>query len=315
MYGRLILTVALAAVILGGPTRALAGTGASCAAISTSTGACVVTAQGSGSPESPGNSSDGTPQSTGNGSACYWDPTKQGLTGPPAGPVSCSSIDGYWSNTYNCYIELEKPQPPANDPAWQGHQPGDGSVYNCSQPQTGILVQIWSSTAPAGGGPTPGEVAQTALRNMGLSAITIGIVPKPGPETVGLVGMPVWMWADQPGPTTVGPVTESASAGGITATATATLESITWNMGDGHTVLCHGPGTPYDASYGRRESPDCGYAYSTTSAGQPGQHFTVTATSQWVVSWSGAGQTGTIRPAPLVRTTQITIGEAQVLVN
>ena len=311
----LVTTLALIcalSILWTSPSAAVSG-GAACEHVDANTGVCTVTVHVSGTPG--GHTPGATAKSTGNGSACFWDPAKQGLSGPPAGPVACSTIDGYWSNAHNCYIQTANPQPPPGDPVWQGHDPTDGAIYNCSQPQSGMLVQLWSATAPAGGGPTPGEVAQDAVKGMGLSAIAVGIVPKPGPDSIGLVGMPVWMWADQPGPTSVGPITRSASAGGITVAATATLESITWDMADGHSVVCHGPGTPYVPSYGRRESPDCGYVYATTSGDEPEQSFTVTATSQRVVSWTGAGQTGTIRLAPLTRDVQIRIGEAQVLVD
>ena len=130
---------------------------------------------------------------------------------------------GYWSNSYHCYISPVEPQPPAGDPSWQGHEPGDGAVYNCYQPQTGLLITVWSQDPPpdSGTGPTPREVAQIAIEQMHLSAINIGIAPEPGPDSIGLVGMPVWMWAKDPNAHTVGPITESASAGGITVTATA----------------------------------------------------------------------------------------------
>jgi hypothetical protein len=229
--------------------------------------------------------------------------------------VSCSSKFGSWSNAYNCYIQAEQPQPPANDPAWQGHQPGDGAVYACYQPQTTFLVYLWLRTPPPGPGPTPGEVAQLAIKQMDLRAIEIGIAPRPGPDSVGLVGMPVWMWARTPDPHSYGPITATASAGGTTVTATARIFRITWDMGDGATVVCRSAGTPYRPSYGREDSPDCGHTYTTSSSGQPSGKYTVTATSDWVVTWAGAGQTGTIRLDGLVRSTQIAIGEAQVLVS
>ena len=52
-----------------------------------------------------------------------------------------------------------------------------------------------------------------------------------------------------------------------------------------------------------------------SSAGQDGDRFTVTAMSNWIVTWEGAGQTGTIRLNGLTRSTRIAIGEAQVLVQ
>ena len=293
--------------------QAYAGT--HCQQTNPATGECLVWVEVPDPPPTHGTQDD--PQDTGSGHACYWDPSKQNLSKPPAGPVACASQYGYWSNTYNCYIEILKPQPPAGDPNWQGHQPGDGAVYNCYQPQTDLNIYIWAQNAPpgAGIGPTPRDVAQLAIKRMGLRAIDIGIAPKPGPDSVGLVGMPVWMWAKAPNDHTYGPMTASASAGGITVTATAKVLRITWDMGDGTTVTCRTAGTPYKASYGQKRSPDCGHVYMTSSADQPDKSYTVTATSDWVITWAGAGQTGTIRLGGLTRSTQITIGEAQVLVD
>jgi hypothetical protein len=231
--------------------------------------------------------------------------------------VDCTLQGAYWSNGYDCYISPLDPQPPAGDPAWQGHKPGDGVVYDCYQPQTDLLMGIWSADPPpnSGQGPTPRQVAQSAISQMNLRAIDIGIAPEPGKGSVGLVGMPVWMWAANPDSHTVGPATASATAGGITVTATARLQRITWDMGDGHTVTCTTAGTPYMPAYGNRESPDCGHVYTSSSSAEPGDAFTVTATSDWVIKWQGAGQSGTIPLDGLTRSVQISIGEAQVLVQ
>ena len=158
-------------------------------------------------------------------------------------------------------------------------------------------------------------MAQIAVRQMHLKAIDIGIAPEPGADNIGLVGMPIWMWAKAPSEHTFGPVTQTATAGGITITATAKVLKVTWDVGDGTKVVCQTAGTPYKAAFGRRDSPDCGHTYKKSSAGGPDDAYTVTATSSWVITWSGAGQTGTIRLNGLKRSTQIRIGEAQVLVN
>ncbi|GAA1761552.1 hypothetical protein GCM10009795_005000 [Nocardioides hankookensis] len=281
------------------------------------TGACIVWVEVPGHPGTPGGGGDDGPIDTGSGAACYWDPSKQGLPGPPAGPVPCDSQYGYWSNAYNCYLKVLDPPLPAGDPAWQGHDPGDGAVYLCYQPQSGLAIQVWAQDPPAGSGagPSPREVAQLAVDQMHLSAIDIGIVPEPGPDSIGLVGMPVWMWAKAPSEHTFGPITTSASAGGITITATANVLNITWDMGDGTEVVCDTAGTPYKPSYGQKNSPDCGHTYKKSSADESDDAFTVTATSSWVITWAGAGQTGTIRLGGLTRSTQIRIGEAQVLVS
>ena len=101
----------------------------------------------------------------------------------------------------------------------------------------------------------------------------------------------------------------------VTITATANVQKVTWQMGDGTTVECRTAGTPYKAAYGKKSSPDCGHVYTKSSAGVPGGTYTVTATSSWVITWAGAGQTGTIRLDGLQRSVEITVGEAQVLVE
>ncbi|HEY6932315.1 MAG TPA: hypothetical protein VI452_02875 [Marmoricola sp.] len=313
---RLVLIVsATGALVMNSPRAAYADT--RCQQTDRSTGECLVWVQVPSSRSDHGTPTAPGPQDTGAGAGCYWDPSKQGLSKPPAGPVPCSSGAGYWSNSYNCYISAAKPPPPAGDPSWHGHPPGDGAVYDCYQPQTDIDVYIWAADPPPGSatGPSPRDVAQVAVKKMGLSAIDIGIAPEPGPNSVGIVGMPVWLWVQDPNAHTFGPATASASAGGITVAATARVRQITWDLGDGTQVVCQGAGTPYQPSYGDRQSPDCGHVYDKSSAHQPGGRYTVTATSEWVITWQGAGQTGTIRLDGLTRSVQITVGEAQVLVQ
>ena len=313
----LVLVCAAAGLTMLGLDQAYADT--VCQVTDPATGQCKISVEvpggggGSGSDEPAG---DAGPKDSGSGNPCYWDPAKQGVPGK-AGPVACTSGYGTWSSSYNCYIQQADPPPPADDPAWRGHDPSDGAVYNCYQPQTGLLIQIWSPTPPPGAeaGPSPREVAQMAVEQMNLSAIDIGITPKPGPDSVGLVGMPVWLWAKSPNTRTYGPATASASAGGITVTATARVHEIAWDMGDGTTVECRTAGTPYEASFGKKASPDCGHVYRLSSAREPGGKYTVTATSAWVITWEGAGQTGTIRLNGLSRSVEIAVGEAQVLVR
>jgi hypothetical protein len=311
----LVTSLAIAGVVSLASAPSYADT--ECQLTDPETGICLIYVEVPGTPGDPGDSGDDGPSDTGTGAACYWDGTDQGVTEPTPGPVPCSSEYGYWSNGYNCYISLLVPQPPADDPSWQGHEPGDGAVYACYQPQTGLLIWIWSADPPpnSGAGPTPRDVAQIAIKQMDLRAIDMGITPEPGPDSVGLVGMPVWMWAANPNNHTVGPITESASAGGITVTATAKLLRITWDMGDGTKVTCTTAGTPYKASYGNQKSPNCGHTYETSSSKQQDGKYTVTATSDWVITWEGAGQTGTIRLNGLTRAVAIAVGEAQVLVQ
>lgn len=227
--------------------------------------------------------------------------------------VPCESTTGTWSQKYGCYLAREHPQPPPSSPAWQGHDPAKGAIYSCDIGVVGISGS--EVFIPGGRAPTlnPATLAQRIAARLDIHAITIGIVPKPGANRVGLVGMPVWMWVQQPGPTSFGPITDRASAGGITVTVTAKVDQIVWDMGDGHTVTCKSAGTPYRPTYGKKDSPDCGHTYMVSSASQRGGLYAVTASSYWVVTWAGAGQAGTIRLAPMSQRVNIAVGEMQVL--
>jgi hypothetical protein len=135
------------------------------------------------------------------------------------------------------------------------------------------------------------------------------MAPPPG-STSGLVGLPVWMWTERAADT-VGPVEQSASAGGVTVTAVGQLSRIVWDMGDGTTVSC-GAGTPYPPG-AEGESPDCGHVYAQASSRHvPGGAWPVTATSTWTITWSGGGLSGT-ETLELSSSAELVVGELHVL--
>lgn len=232
-------------------------------------------------------------------------------------PIPCTSSAGTWSASRSCYVALAEPQPLPNTEVWGGRS--DGAIYRCSPPVAipGTATSFfWAASNPVGG-PSPRALADQAVEAMNLRAGLIGIVPEPGPGKVGIVGMPAWLWIADPGESTVGPITRTASAGGVTVSATARLERVVWSMGDGATVTCAGPaalGTPYEDRFGASPSPTCGHTYTRMSDDQPSDAYTVTATSYWTVTWSGGGASGTI-PLDFSRSTQITVGEIQVLIT
>ncbi|ATM24689.1 hypothetical protein SMD44_p10190 (plasmid) [Streptomyces alboflavus] len=241
------------------------------------------------------------------------------------GEVPCYKPDMGWFNQSNqCYWEIMKPQPgkDAADWEWGTAAPSSaadrakGKVYNVTCPGAGRELMggsTWSLNPPpgfGGGGPSPEELAQEAIKKMRLLGADIGTAPKAG--KTGLVGMPVWIWNNKT-PRTWGPVTASASAPGITVTATATVKKIAYTMGDGGTEVCTTAGTPYRKRFGGQPSPDCGYRYTKTSSSQPGEAFTVTAVTTWTVHWAGGGQEGDITTTRQAEPAQITVGEAQAV--
>lgn len=215
------------------------------------------------------------------------------------------------SDEPKCTYEKADPQPPANNLAWGDHKPGDGAIYRVVCPATGRFGVVWlSNGTPAQPQIDPEVVARMAVDQMKLIGPDIA-----SPLTAGkyLVGVPVWMWVHQ-SPSTFGPNTASATAGGVTVTATAKVSKIVWKMGDGSTVTCNGPGTPYKASYGKQDSPTCGHTYTRTSASRSGGTYALTATSTWTVDWqvSGSGELGQLTEIRQSQE-QVAIGELQVV--
>jgi hypothetical protein len=232
--------------------------------------------------------------------------------------ISCQSDIGWWSNSMQCYLRLTEPQRPA--PA--GLSP-EGAWYDCNPPPAvtcdpgTVCRDEWSTTnwlltpPPGVTTLTPGQAARSLVDSFELEGITVGFAPDPNlPGSRSYVGVPVWMWAENPTPLTFGPYVQTTTLGGVSLTATAQVTSIIWNMGDGTTVTCANAGTPFVAAYGAVDSPNCGHRYERTSASQPGGTFPVTATSQWQVSWEGGGASGVI-PITTTSATAVQINEIQ----
>jgi hypothetical protein len=213
-----------------------------------------------------------------------------------AGQACVNSSLGNWSNSRQCYVKLEVPRPPKSDPRWAGHT--DGSIWACVREQGYdqgrhlVTKWVWLPGLPDTVVTDPLTLAYKAIAKMQLAAPQIGTAP--GPDAIGLVNMPVWMWVTQ-SENTWGPIIRNASVPGLTVTATAQVKAMNWTMGDSQTIRCEGPGTPYKTSFGVKESPTCGHHYRKTSREQPKCRYTVTARADWEITWqSTLGDTGQI---------------------
>lgn len=228
-----------------------------------------------------------------------------------AAQACTDSLNGNWSNSQQCYMRREVPQPPFDDPRWQGHT--DGSIWACVREQGYdegkhlVTKWVWLPGRPDTVVVDPLTLVYEAIATMQLAPPMINTAPAAG--QVGLVNMPVWLWVDKT-ENTWGPIVRSASVPGLSVTATAQVKAVNWSMGDGSTVRCDGPGTPYDESMGVKVSPTCGHRYTKTSHKLPNCKYPVTATAQWDITWrSTLGDTGQIAMTEQAAT-QLRIGEA-----
>lgn len=236
----------------------------------------------------------------------------RGGTARPAGPAIRKANS---AKPPVCRTVPVSPQPAPNDPIWQGRTTGTIVAEVCDRlPTTGAFIPnsggapFWAPGAPPA--VDPAVLARQVLASLQISAFEIGMMPEAGPDRLGAVGVPIWMWVNDPGPQTLGPLTASDTAGGVTVTLDAKVTSVDWEMGDGTVVRCAGPdaaGTEYVDAYDLTESPTCGHVYQ-----RQGDPYTITATSHWQVDWVGAGQSGTL-PVDMVSTSTRTIGELQAI--
>lgn len=200
----------------------------------------------------------------------------------------------------------------------------ENKTFGCVPKGCTITVQTLAcpigipGTAPAAKGkakarpalPAPGVLAQLAERYLRLPSPQIR--SSPAPAALQLTQLPVWLWV---APAAWQPQSKTASVPGESVTATASPSSAAWSMGNGATVTCTGPGTPYTAAADpAAASPTCGYTYLESSAGQPGGAYPVTVTITWAITWKGPGGTGgTLAPLQTAARSQFRVAESQAL--
>jgi len=222
--------------------------------------------------------------------------------------LPCRTADGFFDAASGCYLT------PQDSPSTLT---GDGTAY---KPGT-KFYRCWVILDVVGGRPEgierfesvirepgepatmdPREAAREVVATMNFVAPHLGLSPYVQSATrEGIVNVPIWMWVTDPGQTTTGPQTKTATLGGVTIEARGTVERIEWSMGGGKVVTCKGPGTPFDrsAAVGKslkdiKDSPTCGHRYNKTSRCEKGGSYQVSATAFWNVHWTGGGMEGDI---------------------
>lgn len=140
------------------------------------------------------------------------------------------------------------------------------------------------------------------------------IVSSPAPDSLVLVNTPLWLWVESSEWQS-----ESATAelDSWSLTVTATPVRTLWSMGEGTTVECEGPGTPYDPDTHdpAAESPDCGHVYRVSSDDSPGGTHTVTVQVLWDTGWSFSdGDSGSLNQLISTSQAELTVRESHGLV-
>jgi len=200
-------------------------------------------------------------------------------------------------------------RPVASQP---GQGPGAWYIYRCArggERDALYRAPVWIPDAAPGAAPAPDPeaLAEQARNQLRLAGPTIAM----SPVADQLVRLPTWLWLDPAG---WNQVAATAAAGGVSVTAVARPVEVVWSLGDGGTVTCTGPGTPFPAGADPKSaSPDCGYTYTHRSLDEPGGTFAVTATVRWDVTWTGAGQTGAFPGLTTVSATQARVIDVPAL--
>lgn len=213
---------------------------------------------------------------------------------------------------------------------WEAHRRGVDQFNRCqsaSLAESGPIALCQTPPPPpdtvyqtffdgsGGGAPvpaiTPAQAGAVAVARLKLPTVGPGIGPSPELNrwNMAAVGYPLWLWAD--GPTQVGPVSDSVA--GLNVSLRAEVSSLTFRMGDGTTVGCDGAGDKWTKLIEPGvKAPNCGHTYTKPSL--PKGSYTVSALTNWAVTWTANGQSGVIN-VPAVRSTELSVGELQVLVR
>lgn len=124
------------------------------------------------------------------------------------------------------------------------------------------------------------------------------------------VAVPTWLWLDSSAWTAI----EVSETQGLVAVAVrATPVEAAWNMGDGVTVVCDGPGVEWRPGLAE-DATDCSHTYTSSSYGAPGGVFSGSVTVTWVFEWwiNGAAQ-GTFGSVDVASGFEVAVAEIQAV--
>jgi hypothetical protein len=186
----------------------------------------------------------------------------------------------------------------------------------CRYLDTGQLASsnYWQYTP---GNPTNPGPDLAAFARQAYDEVPLGYpvpVTSPGLDVDQITGLPTWLWLE---PGSWAELSARAEIPGFWVEVTAHPQRVVWDMGDGETVTCDGPGTPYDSAVDDdAQSTDCSHVYQHTSVDQPDGRYQASVTIQWSVDWeSSTGAGGVLADASRTTTFALTVTERQAVVS
>lgn len=161
---------------------------------------------------------------------------------------------------------------------------------------------------PEGGMADPYQLALEALASVQIAPPAIRTSPSENGRLY--VQVPTWLWLDS---TWWQTYEATANTGRVWSTVRATPVATTWELGDGASVSCRGPGTPWRPG-SSEDASSCTHTYRSSSATRPGGTFNLQATVTLEVSWtSNATGGGTLPAITRSSTLDIEVGEIQAI--
>lgn len=161
---------------------------------------------------------------------------------------------------------------------------------------------------PEGGLADPYQLALDALASVEIAAPVIRTSPSENGRLY--VQVPTWLWLDS---TWWRTYEATANTGRVWSTVRATPVATTWELGDGRTVSCRGPGTPWRPGLSE-DASICTHTYRGSSATQPGGTFNLEATVTFEVSWtSNVTGGGTLPGISRTSSLDVEVGEIQAI--
>lgn len=191
------------------------------------------------------------------------------------------------------------------------HGTGGGTLPNCiplyTSNRTVLSIDALNALLSANGCPTlaagAAAPAPPSPATLAQQAAASFLLPLPAGDRSPLTsltyhGYPLtyinlwtWFWTS---PQSWKSFTATASAGGNSATVTATPMALTFDPGDGSSpAVCQGPGRAWSTSDGNGAPTGggCGFQYTEVSGPGFDHPFTCTQTITWRLTWTGTGNT------------------------